>query len=127
MIPRQYAKILYEITLGKKGEELELAIAEFINFLKGEYVFSKVNYIIAEFEKYAKKKEGILDIQVKSAKKLAPSTLDAIKKSFGKKVNIQSEIDESIIGGIILNTGDKILDGSIKTQLEVLKRELIQQ
>jgi|TARA_B100000315_G_scaffold259935_1_gene318210 F-type H+-transporting ATPase subunit delta len=42
----------------------------------------------------------------------------------GKKVVIKPEVDSSIIGGIIARIGGKLLDGSTRSKLEALKREL---
>ena len=43
----------------------------------------------------------------------------------GKKVVLKSEVDSSLIGGIIARIGDKLLDGSTRSKLEALKRELV--
>ncbi len=42
----------------------------------------------------------------------------------GKKVVIRPEVDSSIIGGFIARIGGKLLDGSTRSKLEALKREL---
>ncbi len=42
----------------------------------------------------------------------------------GKKVVIKSEVDASLIGGIVARIGDKLLDGSIRSRLEALKRNM---
>ncbi len=42
----------------------------------------------------------------------------------GKKVVIKPEIDSSLIGGIVARIGGKLLDGSTRSRLEALKREL---
>lgn len=42
----------------------------------------------------------------------------------GKKADLNEIIDESIVGGFILNVGDRRLDQSIKTKLQNIKREL---
>ena len=42
----------------------------------------------------------------------------------GKKASLNEIVDESIVGGFILNVGDRRLDQSIKTQLNNIKREL---
>ena len=44
-----------------------------------------------------------------------------LEKLTGKKVELTTSIDQSIIGGIIAQVGDLVLDGSIKTQLAGLK------
>ncbi len=42
----------------------------------------------------------------------------------GKKVVLKPEVDSSLIGGIIARIGDKLLDGSTRSKLVALKREL---
>jgi len=41
----------------------------------------------------------------------------SLEKSTGKKVILTVEIDSSLIGGVVTKIGDKVLDGSVKTQL----------
>jgi len=43
----------------------------------------------------------------------------------GKKVVVKPEVDSSLIGGFIARIGGKLLDGSTRSKLEVLKRELV--
>ena len=43
----------------------------------------------------------------------------------GKKVVLKSEVDSSLIGGIIARIGGKLLDGSTRSKLEALKGELV--
>jgi F-type H+-transporting ATPase subunit delta len=35
-------------------------------------------------------------------------------------------VDESIIGGMVVRVGDKVLDGSVRRGLQVMRRELIE-
>ena len=44
-----------------------------------------------------------------------------LEKLTGKKVELTTSVDPSIIGGIVAKVGDLVLDGSIKTQLAGLK------
>ena len=48
-----------------------------------------------------------------------------LEKLTGKKVFINYETDESIIGGVITTIGSTVYDGSVKTQLENLKKQMI--
>ena len=43
----------------------------------------------------------------------------------GKEVVLKSEVDSSLIGGIIVRIGGKLVDGSTRSQLQALKRELV--
>jgi F-type H+-transporting ATPase subunit delta len=47
-----------------------------------------------------------------------------LEKLTGKKVILETQVDPSIIGGIIAKVGDLVLDGSIKTQLNGLKESI---
>ncbi len=42
----------------------------------------------------------------------------------GKKVMLKPKVDSSLIGGIIARIGGKLIDGSTRSKLEALKREL---
>jgi len=43
---------------------------------------------------------------------------------FGKPVILKTIVDPSIIGGIVIRVGDKLIDGSLRTKLAALKKEL---
>ncbi|OQX13344.1 MAG: F0F1 ATP synthase subunit delta [Desulfobulbaceae bacterium A2] len=47
-----------------------------------------------------------------------------LEKITGGKVVLDARVDPSIIGGIITRIGDKVLDGSIRTQLTGLKESI---
>jgi F-type H+-transporting ATPase subunit delta len=47
-----------------------------------------------------------------------------LEKITGKQVLLHTDIDASIIGGIVAKVGDLVLDGSIKTQLTGLKESI---
>ncbi len=49
---------------------------------------------------------------------------ETLEKITGKQVTLTTQVDESIIGGMIAKVGDLVLDGSIKTQLEELKESI---
>ena len=65
---------------------------------------------------------------VTSAKALDAAELtqlrNALKKRFDREVEITTQIDESLIGGVVINTGDVVIDGSIKTKLARLQASL---
>jgi len=121
---KQYAQILWDSTLGAKGKDLEEILKNFVLLLVKEQKFKQTDKIIVEFEKYAKKQSGIVEIEVTTASEIGNKTLSEIKKVFGDKVEAENKIDKSILGGVIVKTEDKILDGSLKTQLKKMKTQL---
>lgn len=124
LLPKQYGKILYESTEGLKGAALENTIKNFVLFLQREQMLSKAPYIVEEFEKYAKKQEGVEIIQITSIRDLSQNEVKEIGTHFGEKVEAVVKVDKRLIGGVIIRTENTILDGSIKGQLEKLKQQL---
>ena len=59
---------------------------------------------------------------------LADARQDQIKvkleKQSGKKLVLSFAVDPSIIGGVVLKVGDKVLDASLRAQLEILKEQI---
>jgi F-type H+-transporting ATPase subunit delta len=49
---------------------------------------------------------------------------ESLGKLVGKKVVIESRVDPEIIGGVIARVGGKLLDGSTRSKLQALKKEL---
>ena len=47
-----------------------------------------------------------------------------LTKMAGKPVVVHTKVDPGLIGGIIIKVGDKVIDGSVKSKLAALKREL---
>ncbi|HRY37033.1 MAG TPA: ATP synthase F1 subunit delta [Candidatus Magasanikbacteria bacterium] len=125
IFPQQFAKILYELTNGLPNKDIPAAIDSFISFLAKNQSIKKLPYIISEFEKYAQKMEGKEEITVKSAHGLSENLLNEIKKNLNLQGEVKEEIDESILGGVVVTVGNKIFDASVKTQINKLKQQLI--
>ena len=121
---KQFAEALYEVTQGLKGKDLERALLGFAELLVRSHKLKQADRIIEEYIRYAKKQEGVVEIEITSAHQLDQKTIDKIKQVFGDKVNEEQVVDESILGGVSIKMEDKILDATIRTQLRQLKRAL---
>ncbi|MDO4574351.1 MAG: ATP synthase F1 subunit delta [Planctomycetia bacterium] len=74
---------------------------------------------------------GRIRVQITSAVALAPETVDQItqglRKKFGdKELLVSCKVDPATIGGLVVRVGDRIYDGSIATQLENIRRNIVQ-
>ena len=120
-----YVKGLYEATRGLKGAALAGVIKNFVELLTRKQLLKKVDLIIAEFVAYAKRQEGIVGIEVTSARELDDKTINQIKKIFGSKVEAVAQVSAGLLGGLTVRTADTIFDASLKTQLFKLKQALV--
>ena len=49
---------------------------------------------------------------------------DALEKATGKKVEVKVIVDPTVLGGLVAQVGDTVIDGSVRTRLEQLKTAL---
>jgi F-type H+-transporting ATPase subunit delta len=70
----------------------------------------------------------LLPVQVTSAVKLDSSTVERIGDRIGEQtkrtVELSSQVDPDILGGIVLRVGNVILDASIRNRLEQLRKQV---
>ncbi len=81
--------------------------------------------MIAGFRAILNDRRGHTTAQVTSAAGLSDSQtaslIDALKKAIGRNVDIDSKIDPSILGGLIVKVGSRMVDSSLKSKLQRLK------
>jgi F-type H+-transporting ATPase subunit delta len=53
------------------------------------------------------------------------SVAQSLSTSYGRDVLVNAEVDDSIIGGIRIQVGDDVMDGTISSRLDQLRRELV--
>lgn len=121
---RQYAVALYDITKDVQSEKLDEVLEQFVLLLHRDHRLKQAGNILSEYKKYSKLQSGVNEIEIVSARKLDDTSIEKIKSAFGSKVEETLKTDESMIGGIKVRIGDKILDASISTQIKRLKSEL---
>lgn len=80
------------------------------------------------FEQLRAESERVLKANITSAVALSDAELskltDALKKRFGRDVEVQTAVDASLIGGSIIDTGDLVIDGSVRNKLARLNAGL---
>ncbi len=84
--------------------------------------------ILDVFRRRADAVQGIVHATVTTAIPLSDSDLHAVTEWLTAKthqqVKIETEVDPSIIGGIVVRMGDRLIDGSARARLLALKRRL---
>jgi F-type H+-transporting ATPase subunit delta len=72
--------------------------------------------------------KGIVSADVLSAVALSATIRQdfesIVSKATGKKAELHAEVDESLIGGYVLQMGDRMIDNSLKNKLNALRRGL---
>jgi F-type H+-transporting ATPase subunit delta len=63
-------------------------------------------------------------LEVTSAAPLSDADAKALTKAYGKKVQLRTRVDASLIGGMVVQAGGTRMDYSLKTRLARLSRAL---
>ena len=71
---------------------------------------------------------GKIEVDVIVAQKLSADQLEQVRQKVSsalkKDAVVHQYVDDSIIGGLILRVQDQMIDASVKTQLETIKKRL---
>jgi F-type H+-transporting ATPase subunit delta len=105
----------------------------FTNFLQAlieRHRMPAIFRIRRRFDELWEAENHLLPVQVTSAIELDKSTIrsigDRIGEQTGLKVELSSDVDPDILGGIVLRVGNFILDASIRNRLNQLRKQVAQ-
>jgi F-type H+-transporting ATPase subunit delta len=105
----------------------------FLNFLEAlieRHRTPAIYRIRTDFDLLYDKTNKLLPVQLTSAVELDPELVESLGRRIGEQtgneIELSSNVDPEILGGIVLRVGNFILDASIKTRLEQLRREVAQ-
>ena len=123
------------LSSAEKREGMKRAISgaepELMNFLellveKGR--MPEIFRIRRELDELWKRENRRLDVTVTSAVELDPAVVakigEEVERQTGEKVDLSSNVDAGILGGIVLQVGNMVLDASIRSRLEKLRKSV---
>ena len=121
----------------EKRDGLKRAVSgadpELINFLElliEKHRMPEIFRIRRQFEELWKRENRRIDVTVTSAVELDPAVVgrigEEIGRQTGQEVELASRVDEEILGGVVLQVGNMVLDASIRNRLEKLRKSVAQ-
>jgi F-type H+-transporting ATPase subunit delta len=114
----------------KLAEEIDLSptVRNFLFLLVDNRRAELLREILPVFEVELNSRLGIAEAQVTSARELAAEEkrdlMQALETVTGKKIEARYSLDESLLGGAVVQIGSTIYDGSVREQLERLRARL---
>lgn len=85
-------------------------------------------YIAKIFEAYKAEDEGYAEVEVVTAyalsKEARQNLATTLEKTLGKEIHMNVTVDKSLIGGVLVRAGDKVIDGSIRGRLQNMQKAL---
>lgn len=90
---------------------------------------ASLSYLISQYEKMYNKAHNIAPVTAITAAPLSESQAESLKvgleKQFGKEIILTNKINPSVLGGVVLRTDGLQIDGSVKSRLEDIKKEIV--
>lgn len=119
-------KVLEDLLKKRKPSK---TTANFLRLLLRNGRLTDLDKINTRLDSVLADRGGEITGRVVSARPLGESEKSELRanleKLTGKKVKLNFNTDENIIGGVVASVGSTIYDGSVKTQLENLKQQMI--
>jgi len=104
------------------------SFGNFLALLADNRRLSLLPEIAGLYEELRAEAERIVKAKVTSAAALPAAELDALKaalkRRFGRDVEVETAVDESLIGGAVIDAGDVVIDGSLRSKLARLQSAL---
>ena len=109
-------------------ETVDSAFAGFLALLVENRRAPLLPDIAALFEELRRDAERVLKVTLRSATPVSDEQVvalkAALKKRFGRDIELDQRIDPSVIGGAVIDAGDMVIDGSVRGRLERLETAL---
>jgi ATP synthase F1 delta subunit len=103
-------------------------LVNFLELLAEKHRMPAILRIRQHFDDLWAEENKRLEVRLTSAVPLDPGVVERvgseIERRTHRKVDLESDVDEDILGGLVLRVGNKVLDASLRSKLERLRKEV---
>jgi F-type H+-transporting ATPase subunit delta len=102
--------------------------ANFVGVLARNRRLPQLGNVIRAFNLLAARHRGEITAEVTSARPLADDQIAQIKQQLrtrmGRDINVDTQVDPAILGGLVVKIGSQMIDSSIRTKLNTLAQAM---
>jgi F-type H+-transporting ATPase subunit delta len=114
--------------LHRAVDDADETVLNFLELLIENHRMPVVFRVRREFDRLWEEANQLLPVQITSAVELDRSIVERIGEEIGRqtgrRVQLTSTVDPDVIGGLVLRVGNSILDASIRTRLDALRKQV---
>ena len=114
--------------MGKAVSGAEPELTNFLELLAEKHRMPAIFRIRRRFDEMWAKEKRRLEVRLTSAVELPSNVVrevgTEIEKQTGQTIELESDVDEDILGGLVLQVGNMVLDASVRNKLERLRKEV---
>lgn len=126
--PKGKKESFIQALLDLSADKLDDEAQNFVRLLVQNRRLNLIQSISEQFELSKAEDEGYIEVKVRSAYALGQDEMDSLNnllQSILKKTpRLKVEIDENLIGGVLIQAGDRVIDASIRGQIQRLAKRL---
>ena len=104
-------------------------LMNFLGVLNNKGRLRLLGSISEAFTDLLDEQRGNVEVDVTVAQRLSPEQLEQVRQrvsqALGKNAVVHQYVDENIIGGLVLRVEDRLIDASVKYQLEAMREKLV--
>jgi F-type H+-transporting ATPase subunit delta len=114
--------------IGALVEGADENFVRFLELLAERHRMPAIFRIRREFDGLWRRENKLLPVSVTSAVELDSELVEGIGKRIeeqtGQRVELSSEVDPDVLGGLVLQVGNMVLDASVRNRLERLRKQV---
>jgi len=114
--------------LQRAVEGADEIVGNFLDLLIENHRMPVIFRVRREVDRLWEEENKLLPVEITSAIALDESVAarigDEIGRQTGRRVELTSTVDPDVIGGIVVRVGNSILDASIRTRLDALRKQV---
>jgi F-type H+-transporting ATPase subunit delta len=111
------------------GDRVSRPVRNLIQLMLRRGRIEQLPRVAAEFRRLDDERQGITHAIATSATALTPDEVRALtarlEQSTGGRISLDTQVDPSLLGGLVVRVGDRMIDGSVRGRLERLRNQLI--
>jgi F-type H+-transporting ATPase subunit delta len=116
--------------IGRAIAGAEPELTNFLELLVEKHRMPVIFRMRRRFDELWAEENKQLDVTLTSAVELDPEIVERvgaeIERQTDRKVQLRSQVDDDLLGGLVLQVGNMVLDASIRNRLERLRKEVAQ-
>ena len=114
--------------LGSTVSDADPIILNFLELLIEKHRMPAVFRVRKAFQALYDEENKLLPVEITSAIELDDTTIrsigDRIGEQTGRKVDVSASVDPEVLGGLVVRVGNTVLDASVRTRIESLRKEV---
>lgn len=124
----KYTSALWQVLEKAEKQDYQGIIKNFLRILSRHKALSQLDKIVKKLERLIDDSVGVKQVEVTSVQDLTGELNNLLQRNLAhdlnKKIELTSQVEESIIGGFIVRYDDVLIDSSVSRQLKILSKIL---